>query len=172
MDLKTLCLGILSQGDTTGYAIKKQLEQGYGHVYAAGFGSIYPALARLSEEGLVSCVAQPQEKRPDRKVYAITAAGRLAFLDELDKMPGRDRIRSEFLVTMLFSDLLSAARLDELIEARLAECSADLARLEACDMSGASAGRAFVHGFGIASYRAAIAYMEEHGPTVVGSALL
>ena len=47
MDLGTLCLGILSQGDTTGYALEKQLEQGYGHNYAAGFGSIYPALARL-----------------------------------------------------------------------------------------------------------------------------
>ena len=39
-------------------------------------------------------------------------------------------------------------------------------------MSNASPAHAFVHGFGIATYRAAIAYIEEHGHVVVGSALL
>ena len=172
MDVKTLCLGILSQGDATGYAIKKQFENGYTHFYEASFGSIYPALARLTEEGLVSCVQQAQEKRPDKKIYSITAAGRLAFLDQLGKMPGRDRVRSEFLATMLFGDLLSPSQLDNLIEAKLAAYRAELAQMEACDMSDASAGHAFVHGFGIAFCRAAIAYIEEHGHMVVGGALL
>ena len=172
MDVKTLCLGILSQGDATGYEIKKQFENGYSHFYEASFGSIYPALARLTEDGMVSCVQQAQEKRPDKKVYTITAAGRLAFLDELNKMPGRDHIRSEFLATMLFGDLLSPSQLDTVIEAKLAEYRGELAGMEACDMTGANAGHAFVHGFGISFYRAAISYMEEHGHTVVGDAFL
>ena len=172
MDVKTLCLGILSQGDATGYEIKKQFENGYSHFYEASFGSIYPALARLTEDGMVSCVQQAQQKRPDKKVYTITAAGRLAFLDQLNKMPGRDHIRSEFLATMLFGDLLSPSQLDTVIEAKLAEYRNQLTEMEACDMSGASAGHTFVHGFGISFYRAAIAYLEEHGHTVVGDAFL
>ena len=172
MDVKTLCLGILSQGDATGYEIKKQFEGGYSHFYEASFGSIYPALAKLTADGMVSCMQQAQEKRPDKKVYTITAAGRLAFLDELNKMPGRDRIRSEFLATMLFGDLLSPSQLDTVIETKLAEYRDELAEMEASDMNGAGAGHTFVHGFGIAFYRAAIAYIEEHSHTVVGDALL
>ena len=172
MDVKTLCLGILSQGDATGYEIKKQFENGYSHFYEASFGSIYPALARLTEDGCVSCTQQVQDKRPDKKIYTITAAGRLAFLDELNKMPGRDRIRSEFLATMLFGDLLSPSQLDNVIETKLTEYRRELANMEACDMAGAGAGNTFVHGFGISFYRAAIAYMEEHSHAVVGGAFL
>ena len=172
MDVKTLCLGILSQGDTTGYEIKKQFESHYSHFYEASFGSIYPALAKLTKNGLVSCTQKAQEKRPDKKVYSITSAGRLAFLDELNKVPGRDHIRSEFLATMLFGDLLSPAQLDKVIENKLSEYRAELEQMETSDMSGASAGHTFVHGFGISFYRAAISYIEEHGHTVVGGALL
>jgi DNA-binding PadR family transcriptional regulator len=52
-DVRTLCLGILSIGEATGYEIKKALEEGpFGHVLEASFGAIYPALGRLTEEGL------------------------------------------------------------------------------------------------------------------------
>ena len=48
MDVKTLCLGVLSRGEATGYEIKKQCEEGpLAFFYAAGFDSIYPALNAL-----------------------------------------------------------------------------------------------------------------------------
>ncbi|MCZ6511637.1 MAG: PadR family transcriptional regulator, partial [Alphaproteobacteria bacterium] len=48
MDTKTLCLGVLTHGDASGYEIKKALEDGpFGHIQEIGFGSIYPALAKL-----------------------------------------------------------------------------------------------------------------------------
>ena len=71
MDVRTICLGILTRGDATGYEIKNLFEDdGYQHFVEASFGSIYPALNRLTEEGLVSVRAEAQEKRPDRKVYS------------------------------------------------------------------------------------------------------
>src|ERR1043166_3201232 len=79
MDVRTICLGILTRGDATGYEIKKLFEDDdYQHFVEASFGSIYPALSRLTEEGLVSVREEAQEKRPDRKVYSITPAGRAA----------------------------------------------------------------------------------------------
>ena len=45
MDVRTICLGILTRGDATGYEIKKLVEDGgYQHFVEASFGSIYPAL--------------------------------------------------------------------------------------------------------------------------------
>ena len=65
MDVKTLCLGVLHLGDASGYEIKKQCEEGpFGQFFAAGFGSIYPALAALHEQGRVACHELQQEKRP------------------------------------------------------------------------------------------------------------
>ena len=76
MDVRTICLGILTRGDATGYEIKKLFEEdGYQHFVEASFGSIYPALSRLTEQGYVSVREESQEKRPDRKVYVLTAAG-------------------------------------------------------------------------------------------------
>ena len=107
MDVRTLCLGVLSEGAASGYEIKKKLETTYSHFFQASFGSIYPALSRLTGDGLVSCTEQAQEKRPDKKVYSITAEGRMALIDQLMVPPGPDRVRCEFLVIMLFAELLT-----------------------------------------------------------------
>src|SRR5215470_10258827 len=111
MDVRTICLGILTRGDATGYEIKNLFDDdGYQHFVEASFGSIYPALNRLTEDGLVSVRAEPQDKRPDRKVYSITAAGREAFLGSLLKKLPEDRHRSPFVFAMLFSHLLPQPR--------------------------------------------------------------
>ena len=81
MDVKSACLGVLACGDATGYEIRKQFEEGpFGHFFHAGFGSIYPALNRLQTEGLVSCMSLTQDRRPDKKIYTITAKGERTLL--------------------------------------------------------------------------------------------
>src|SRR6202012_2991561 len=101
MDVRTICLGILTRGDATGYEIKKLFDDdGYQHFVEASFGSIYPALNRLTEEGLVPVRSEAQEKRPDRKVYAIPDAGRKAFLGTLMKPLPEARHRSPFVFAM------------------------------------------------------------------------
>lgn len=130
MDVRTICLGILTRGGATGYEIKKVFEDGgLGHFVEASFGSIYPALSRLTEEGLVSVREEAQEKRPDRKVYSITPEGRTAFLAALMKPLPEDRHRSPFVFAMLFSDLLSATRVEALVDGYIAQNEGRLAQL-------------------------------------------
>ena len=172
MEIKTFCLGLLALRDASGYEIKKAFEGELSHFYEASFGSIYPALTRLTREGLVTCSAQVQEKRPDKKVYRITPAGRLAFLDALQTDPGRDRVRSDFLATLLFADLLPARHLSELIDARLVEYRRSLAAMRAQSGGRSSPGERFVHGYGIAMLEAALAYVEENRHLVESAGLL
>ena len=165
MDVRTVCLGILTLGDATGYEIRKMFTEGaIGEVFDANYGSIYPALNRLTEEGLVGCTAQPQEGRPDKKVYSITPAGRTVFSAELMKTPARDRFRSEFVVTLLFADLLPRARVRQLIDERIAFHKAEIVRMEAI-ASGASdetVNSEFMTGFALAHHRMAVAYFTEN----------
>jgi hypothetical protein len=156
---------VLSHGDASGYEIKKKLEETYSHFFQASFGSIYPALNRLTEDGHVICSAQPQDKRPDKKVYRITAKGRM-------NPPGSDRIRSEFLVTMLFSELLSPRFLDEVIEGYLGHLRQRMGEIESCAHQESEPGRQFVRGFGLAVYGAIAEYVEENRYLVEGEALL
>jgi PadR family transcriptional regulator AphA len=125
-----MCLGILTRGSATGYEIKKIFEDGgLGHFVEASFGSIYPALSRLTEEGLVSVREEAQEKRPDRKVYSITPEGRTALLAALMKPLPEDRHRSPFVFAMLFSDLLPANRVQGLLDGYIAQNEQRLAQL-------------------------------------------
>ena len=66
MDVKTICLGVLCTREATGYDIKKHFETAFSHFFLAGFGSIYPALAELSDAGLVTCEEQASGGRGAR----------------------------------------------------------------------------------------------------------
>src|SRR5713226_8826002 len=130
MDVRTICHGILTRGDATGYEIKKLFdEDGYQHFVEASFGSIYPALSRLTEDGLVSVREEAQEKRPDRKVYSITRAGRAAFLTALMKPLPEDRHRSPFIFAMLFSHLLPPEHTRAMLDAYILQSRSKLAQI-------------------------------------------
>ena len=61
MNVRTLCLGILSTEEASGYEIKKDIEEGlFSHFIEASFGSIYPALTQLTAEGLLTVRAEEQ----------------------------------------------------------------------------------------------------------------
>ncbi len=119
MDVKTLCLGVLTLRDMTGYEIKKHFEQSFAHFFVAGYGSIYPALSELTRAGLVSCQDVAQDKRPDKKVYRITDAGRGQLATALAQTPPRHKVRSEFLVLMYFAHLMTPERLAQVLDERV-----------------------------------------------------
>jgi len=169
MDVRTICLGILSRGDATGYEIKKLFDEGgYQHFVEASFGSIYPALNRLTDEGLVSVRSEAQEKRPDRKVYSITDTGHAALLDALMKPPPEDRHRSPFAFAMLFSHLLPQPRVAEMMDDYIRQSEANLAQLMTPDAAEATEGERFVKGLGRAVYIAMLNFLRAHRAKLEG----
>lgn len=118
MNVRTLCLSILFDEDATGYEIRRMSVEGEcSYFVEASFGSIYPALAKLEAEGLVSSRIEPQDGKPAKKVYSITEAGRRAFLDALAEPLGDEVFRSPFLLFARYAHVLPK----ELVEARLRE---------------------------------------------------
>jgi PadR family transcriptional regulator, regulatory protein AphA len=163
MDVRTICLGILSRGDATGYEIKKLFEDdGYQHFVEASFGSIYPALNRLTEEGLVSVREEAQEKRPDRKVYSITPSGRTAFIAALLKPLPEDRHRSPFVFAMLFSHLLPPERVTAMLDNYVRQSEAKLAQVTDAMKLPQTPGEKFVAGFGRTIYVAVLDYLKTY----------
>jgi PadR family transcriptional regulator AphA len=162
MDVKTLCLGVLTEGDKSGYEIKRCFEEAFSHFFVAGYGSIYPALAELSSRGLVTYENVEQEGRPDKKVYRLTAAGERLLIDELMVTPPRHKVRSEFLVLMYFAHLLPSTRLAAIIDERIAQWELVMAQIETCatsDDAHKSPGMRFAAGYGRAVIGAALDYV-------------
>jgi DNA-binding PadR family transcriptional regulator len=170
MDVKTLCLGALIEGDKTGYEIKRRFEDSFSHFFVAGYGSIYPALADLTRRRLVECTSVSQEKRPDKKVYSLTERGRDALIKELMAAPPRHKVRSEFLVLMVFAHLLPPAKVAEIADAMVAQWGAMLASIGDCladEGEALAPGMRFAAGYGRAVLGAAKRYVEENAPLLI-----
>ncbi len=163
MDIRTLCLGILSLGDATGYEIKKLVAEGsFSFFSEASYGSIYPALNRLMEEELVTCKEMAQEKRPDKKVYSLTDAGREELMQSLSRDPGPDRNRSEFLAALLFAESVSPDRVGQLINDRISYHQEKVQALEALLEDEMSTASRFVVQFGVAVQKAACDFLQNN----------
>lgn len=175
LDVKTLCLGALTFGEASGYDIKKFFECTFSHFFVAGYGSIYPALADLTEQGLVTCRAEPQEGKPDRKLYSLTDAGHRAFLDELERTPPNHKVRSEFLVQMFFAHQMPGHRVAALFEERLGAIEESLKQIDEFERENAEGecplppGALFCAGFGRTVLTAAREFILEHRDEVIAS---
>ncbi|HEY9147941.1 MAG TPA: PadR family transcriptional regulator [Gammaproteobacteria bacterium] len=164
MDVKTLCLGVLSLGEASGYEIRKVFEASFSHFYVAGYGSIYPALAALSRAGHVSCSNIEQEKRPAKKVYRLTDSGRAAFLQALDETYPSHRVRSDFMVLTAFAHLQSAERMEQVLDTRLQDIERQLAHIDSYsgEPGAQPPGVTFTTGFARSVLQAGRDYIEQH----------
>ena len=95
-------LGLLAREPLSGYDLKGRMERPVGYFWSARHSQIYPELARLEGEGLVSHELVEQEGRPDKKVYGITAAG-LEALEEWVTAPVEPRHARDELVLKAYS---------------------------------------------------------------------
>lgn len=165
MDVRTVCLGMLTDGAASGYDLKKHFESTFSHFFAAGYGSIYPALSSLCEQGLVNCEHIPQEGKPDRKVYDITPDGRAYLLKALENPTPCHKVRSDFLATMCFAHLMPSEQIETVLDNRLEECAyftKMITDIELNCMDDWPPGMRFVAGFGKAMVDAMKTYVDEN----------
>ena len=107
MSLEYAILGFLNYHPYTGYDLKKIFDTSIRHFWPADQSQIYRTLSRLTEQGLAEMEKVPQEERPDRKVYSITAAGREELLKWLAGPTPTGAVRSAPLIQVFFAGQLS-----------------------------------------------------------------
>lgn len=70
-------LALLADGPSHGYELKAAFERTIGPEWGTlNVGQLYQVLGRLSADGLIVSDRQPQQRRPDRVVHALTERGR------------------------------------------------------------------------------------------------
>jgi DNA-binding PadR family transcriptional regulator len=117
--IRYLALGLLMQGPGHGYQLDQDLEDDFGMIWKAGQTKLYVTLSSLEEEGLLASELEPQENRPDRKVYSLTEKGRRAFREWVSQpVPSLRAARVELIAKLRFYDLLGLPGILELIAAQ------------------------------------------------------
>jgi len=163
MNVKTLCLAILYDGEATGYEIRKLCTEGeYGYFVEASFGSIYPALAKLEAEELVTSRVETQDGRPAKKIYQITESGRAQFQDSLFEELGDDVFRSEFLLFARFASILPASLVESRINERLSSMNNEIENLKELLEKHTKPSDEWIIRYGINCIRVAHDYVETH----------
>jgi DNA-binding PadR family transcriptional regulator len=118
-NLRLYLLSLLAESPKHGYELIQALSERFGGTYSPSAGTIYPRLAKLEEEGLVTKTTEGR-----KTVYSITDAGRAelearegeldAIEDEVTDSVRRlaDEVRAGVNEAMrsLRADLASAAR--------------------------------------------------------------
>lgn len=82
--LDLLLLKIIDLGPVHGYGIAKRLEQVSSDTLRVPQGSLYPALHRLENRGLISAEWKAAESGREAKFYALTRKGKLQLQKETD----------------------------------------------------------------------------------------
>ncbi|WIY53751.1 PadR family transcriptional regulator [Devosia sp. YIM 151766] len=164
MNVKTLCLSILYYGEASGYDIRRLCtEEEFAYFVEASFGSIYPALARLEEEGCVTSRTEQQTGKPARKVYSITETGRRIFAEELAEPLGEDIFRSPFLLFARFAHILPPDLVEQRCNEFLARTVKSRQRLdEAAAREGRNPTDRWIIDYGRAVMEVAEAHMRTH----------
>ncbi|HTH64587.1 MAG TPA: PadR family transcriptional regulator [Gemmatimonadales bacterium] len=76
----TLALMILRTlevlGSLHGYGIARRIEETSRHRLTLNYGTLYPALLKLEQEGFIAAEWRQSENNRRAKFYALTAAGR------------------------------------------------------------------------------------------------
>ena len=163
MNVKTLCLAILQQGDATGYEIKKMSVEGeYSYFVDASFGSIYPALARLEADGYVTVREETHPGKPARKIYSITEEGRAALIAELSGQTDPDVFRSPFLLVAMNSRLLPRDLVARAIDTRIQQLEDELKSLHQIADAYGSSGAGWIARYGCNCMTASLDFLNAH----------
>ncbi len=103
-------LALLADGPAHGYSLRTAFEQSVGPQWGGlNIGHLYQVLDRLARDGHVTSSLVPQSVKPDRRVYALTDAGRA----ELERWLAAPVERTGGYRDDLMLKVLAAARVGE-----------------------------------------------------------
>lgn len=134
MTLDHILLGILRR-PASGYEVKQAFENVFQHFWNAKLSQIYRTLKRLEAQGYLSSEMAPSEQGPDKRVYRVTAAGRVRVRDWLEQGPEVGTDRHAYLAQLTFmsefNDLRKSLEFMQQLRDRLRERLAVLRGIDA-----------------------------------------
>jgi PadR family transcriptional regulator AphA len=161
MNIRTICLAILAHGEASGYDLKKNWEDGpFGAMGGASFGSIYPALAKLEQDGLIASREEMQHGKPPKRVYSLTEAGSKVFLEEMSATPEPDVFRSHFGIIVMCAPFLSREVVARALDERLRQQRSEISTIEPLAATEKNSAVGWLIEWGVSQFKNETAFIE------------
>jgi PadR family transcriptional regulator AphA len=100
--LRYVLLGLLDYQPMSGYELEGWMTVSTGNFWHAKLSQIYTTLKSLEAEGEVVSHIEPQEGRPDKRVYDITEAGRTDLRRWLAEPITEHEVKKDGLLVKVF----------------------------------------------------------------------
>jgi DNA-binding PadR family transcriptional regulator len=101
MSLEHILLGML-RTPATGYALRKEFDEGPRHFWSAELSQIYPALQGMEKRGWLTSRREPSPRGPERRVYCRTPVGTKILHEWLQSGPILGAERFAYLGQLIF----------------------------------------------------------------------
>ncbi|WP_433228383.1 PadR family transcriptional regulator [Actinomadura formosensis] len=130
MSLRHAVLATLLEGEASGYDLSKSFDAGAANFWMATPQQLYRELDKMSDEGLIEARVVQQERRPNKRLFSLTDAGRRALYDFTATPPRPGAIREELMVQVQAIDAGDAEAVMNAIRERMAWAESKIARFE------------------------------------------
>lgn len=131
MSLRIALLGLLStSGPASGYDLTKMVDRSVSHVWHARHSQIYPELAKMAADGVITVDAQGPR---GRKIYRITESGTADMREWLVHHPPSTAVRSEWALQAFLLPVLDPDEALGVLDRMRQSIRTTLAALEAAE---------------------------------------
>ncbi|MBB2947633.1 DNA-binding PadR family transcriptional regulator [Actinoplanes lutulentus] len=98
MALRNALLAALIDRESSGYDLAKKFSVSVANFWTATPQQLYRELEKMESEGLLAARVVKQDKRPDKRIFSVTDAGRAALHAFTRQEPKPTTVRDELLV--------------------------------------------------------------------------
>jgi DNA-binding PadR family transcriptional regulator len=130
MSLRDAVLAALLEGESSGYDLAKVFDASVANFWMATPQQLYRELEGLAEQGLIQARIVHQERRPNKRMFSLTEAGREAIRQFTRRSPKPSVIRDELMVKVQASDAGDAEAVRDFITERTEWAEAKVRRYE------------------------------------------
>ena len=125
-------LGFLDQSSAHGYELHQKLFDQLGEIWHVSLSQTYNILTRLEEQGFIQGTIHEQDKRPAKRRFRLTAAGRQRFETWMSSSSACSvrAIRVEFMTRLYFLHARNPVDALESIEVQIAALRTHIVKLK------------------------------------------
>ncbi len=130
MSLRDAVLTALLEREYSGYDLAKEFDASVANFWMATPQQLYRELDRLAVQGLIQARIVHQERRPNKRMFSLTEAGRDAIREFTARAPKPSTMRDDLMIKVAAADAGDTRAVRDSIAERLQWALAKLERYE------------------------------------------
>ncbi|MGI5486881.1 PadR family transcriptional regulator [Microtetraspora malaysiensis] len=130
MSLRNAVLAVLLEGEASGYDLAKSFDASVANFWMATPQQLYRELEKMAADGLIQGRVVQQDRRPNKRLFSLTEAGRRALHEFTATPPHPGAMRDELMVQVQAVDAGDVEAVKNALRERMSWAEAKIARFE------------------------------------------